>query len=303
MVSGTTGKSGVKRRARGPAPWSVRGVSQEARAKTAKAAQRRGETMGEWVTNALIQAADAELGSDPQPLEQNGGQPPAPSPAVETKPAVSTSPGGIESEALLSALERRLAQLRRSERAVADDGMSEPELEAMARALLALAQRGERSARHERLVRSLLEVLIARVEHDRRRGTSIDGRLKSVLPPEPQQPERIDSGPRDAGGGQTSHREPPETGPVPVARPSPDAAPARGETDAPHGEPASPGREAPPERDRASGPATPATLDRDPFLFAYDRLHQRAMENTERRVEKARRRRGLGFLGLRTRRD
>lgn len=44
------------------APWSVRGVTREARAKAAKAAERRRMTIGEWVTNALITVANDELG-------------------------------------------------------------------------------------------------------------------------------------------------------------------------------------------------------------------------------------------------
>ena len=45
-----------------PSPWSVRGVSQEARAKAARAAARRRMTIGAWVTGALTSAANAELG-------------------------------------------------------------------------------------------------------------------------------------------------------------------------------------------------------------------------------------------------
>ena len=45
-----------------PPPWSVRGVSQEARAKAARAAARRRMTIGAWVTGALTSAANAELG-------------------------------------------------------------------------------------------------------------------------------------------------------------------------------------------------------------------------------------------------
>jgi|GEM_PF-2175760 len=44
-------------------PWSVRGVSQEARAKAAKAARRRRMTIGEWVDTTLIATANDELGS------------------------------------------------------------------------------------------------------------------------------------------------------------------------------------------------------------------------------------------------
>jgi hypothetical protein len=56
----------ARSRAKAPSPWSVRGVSREARAKAAKAAARRRETIGEWVTNALTQAANDELGTGPR---------------------------------------------------------------------------------------------------------------------------------------------------------------------------------------------------------------------------------------------
>ena len=57
---------GNKPRAKPPSPWSVRGVSREARAKASKAASRRRETIGEWVTNALTQVANEELGTGPR---------------------------------------------------------------------------------------------------------------------------------------------------------------------------------------------------------------------------------------------
>lgn len=61
-----TPKSGAARKAaKQPAPWSVRGVSLEARAKAAKAARRRRMTLGEWVDNALIAMANEELGTGP----------------------------------------------------------------------------------------------------------------------------------------------------------------------------------------------------------------------------------------------
>lgn len=60
------GETGNKARAKAPSPWSVRGVSREARAKASKAAARRRATIGEWVTNALTQAANEELGTGPR---------------------------------------------------------------------------------------------------------------------------------------------------------------------------------------------------------------------------------------------
>jgi hypothetical protein len=43
-------------------PWSVRGVAREARAKAARAAHRRHMTIGEWLTETVICAADRDLG-------------------------------------------------------------------------------------------------------------------------------------------------------------------------------------------------------------------------------------------------
>jgi hypothetical protein len=43
-------------------PWSVRGVAREARAKAARAAHRRHMTIGEWLTETVIRAADRDLG-------------------------------------------------------------------------------------------------------------------------------------------------------------------------------------------------------------------------------------------------
>ncbi len=71
-------------------PWSVRGVSQEARAKAAKAAQRRRMTIGEWVDTTLIAAANAELGSGgPRPTEAFSGATSAPA-----SPAAPSGAGG-----------------------------------------------------------------------------------------------------------------------------------------------------------------------------------------------------------------
>ena len=51
-------------------PWSVRGVSREARAKAARAAAQQHMTIGEWVTRTLITAADRDLGlAPPEPSE------------------------------------------------------------------------------------------------------------------------------------------------------------------------------------------------------------------------------------------
>ncbi len=53
-------------------PWSVRGVTREARAKAARAASQQHITIGEWVTQVLIAAADRDLGHAPGTAPQAG---------------------------------------------------------------------------------------------------------------------------------------------------------------------------------------------------------------------------------------
>ena len=61
-------------------PWSVRGVSREARAKAARAAAQQHMTIGEWVTRTLIAAADRDLGLAPS-------EPSEPANATDNLPA------------------------------------------------------------------------------------------------------------------------------------------------------------------------------------------------------------------------
>jgi hypothetical protein len=48
-----------------PAPWSIRGVSQESRDKSVNAAARRNMTIGAWVDQAIITRADRQAGIEP----------------------------------------------------------------------------------------------------------------------------------------------------------------------------------------------------------------------------------------------
>ena len=62
-------------------PWSVRGVTGEARARAARAAHRRRMTIGEWVTETILKAAARDLGET--------GEAPGPEaglPAVQAQP-------------------------------------------------------------------------------------------------------------------------------------------------------------------------------------------------------------------------
>lgn len=54
-------KSSTKTAPLGSAPWSVRGVSPEARNAAALAARRAGRSVGEWVEGVVMAAAHAEL--------------------------------------------------------------------------------------------------------------------------------------------------------------------------------------------------------------------------------------------------
>lgn len=69
-------------------PWSVKGVSKEARQMAKKAAAAEGLTMGEWLSRAI--RADAAATTDPAKIgnrepgkESEPGQAPAPARAVE----------------------------------------------------------------------------------------------------------------------------------------------------------------------------------------------------------------------------
>jgi hypothetical protein len=86
-------------------PWSIRGVSREARAKAAKAARRRHMTMGEWVEYVLTTSANAELSS----------RPPAGGPAPEEGPGPEASAtGGLALG--VEGLERRLVAVEDREK-------------------------------------------------------------------------------------------------------------------------------------------------------------------------------------------
>lgn len=53
-------------------PWSVRGVSRDTRIQAKIAAQHRGVTIGEWVSQALIAVADEERADEPKNLMPAG---------------------------------------------------------------------------------------------------------------------------------------------------------------------------------------------------------------------------------------
>lgn len=54
----------------GTGPWSVRGVSFEARNAASLAAKRAGKTVGEWVEGVVVTAANTELRGPSVPAKQ-----------------------------------------------------------------------------------------------------------------------------------------------------------------------------------------------------------------------------------------
>lgn len=56
-------------------PWSVRGVTGEARARAARAAHRRRMTIGEWVTETILRAAARDLGETAEAPAPQAGLP------------------------------------------------------------------------------------------------------------------------------------------------------------------------------------------------------------------------------------
>ena len=85
-------------------PWSVKGVSKEARAAAKKAAASEGVTMGEWLSRAI---RTAENDAAAAPANQTGATTPADR-AVQTSRDVVTSTGSTE--ALRHGISDRIAQ-------------------------------------------------------------------------------------------------------------------------------------------------------------------------------------------------
>lgn len=131
--SGAT-DAGNKPRAKAPSPWSVRGVSREARAKASKAASRRRETIGEWVTNALTQIANEELGTGPRRDYGQGAQADLPATSVQDESALG--------KALLALAERSRALTLLVERLESSE-KRENSLLTMMQSVAERAERGE----------------------------------------------------------------------------------------------------------------------------------------------------------------
>ena len=171
----------AKPRAKTPSPWSVRGVSREARAKAAKAAARRRETIGEWVTNALTLAANDELGTGPRrerPADVQGGLP--------AGPEQDETPLGKALLALAERFERSekrndaIASLTRRMEGIEHGGRDVDVLaeqiglvEQRSRALTLLAERLEGAERREKSLLTVMQNVAERAERGEERIASI----------------------------------------------------------------------------------------------------------------------------------
>ena len=72
------------------APWSVRGVSQDARLKASKVAAHRRVTIGDWVNHAIMVFAAREAGVETAPKTQDQGKDPLPEVSEKTMKLVET---------------------------------------------------------------------------------------------------------------------------------------------------------------------------------------------------------------------
>jgi hypothetical protein len=174
-------------------PWSIRGVSREARARAAKAARRRRMTMGAWVDYVLTAAANAELSSRaPQGVPEQTT--PAPHSADDLAGPAATVE---EREQALRAMVQRAAEraLVPSEPAMPPQPvMDDPTRPGLTDALYGLVQHVEIMMRPATQIGALarrldeadthqvkmLELMACMVEADQRREADM-GRLAAAL--------------------------------------------------------------------------------------------------------------------------
>lgn len=124
------------------APWSVRGVSQEARAKAAKAADRRRMTIGEWVANALIMVANDELGNGSSGAAVSGAAETPSAGALQVSPQQAAAQMPAELTGHVAEAGRRDHDLSAmAERFAANQGAQEQRLTVLTSAVTALANR------------------------------------------------------------------------------------------------------------------------------------------------------------------
>ncbi len=250
------------------APWSIRGVSEEARAKAAKAAAREHRSIGNWVSDALLHVVDRDPGDRKPPTR-------AAAPA-ETVPAAPAAEARTEPEEIAKAVEslsRHIEESRKSEQAFASlvehlDGLERAEqqmsdlakrfsdLDQRDNALLALSRRlvDSQTKNEQRLsaLTTAISLLADRVytteDQPAASGGDIDRSIASII---------------GALGTLAANM-----------------------SGAPGAPPASTGEDQPPDPDREAAAEAPPPPAPPPAAalprFDFDQLNEKAIENTRR---------------------
>jgi len=297
--------SGGRQKAKAPSPWSVRGVSREARAKAAKAASRRRETLGEWVTNALTQIANEELGTGPRRATAESAQA-----GLPAGPGQDESPLGKALLALaerfeksekrndaISALAQRVDIAENSSREVGVMAERIGMVEQRSRALTMLVERLETADRREKTLLSLMHSVAERAERGEERIAAVTrglaemaGQLEAALnrnSARTAQDINQSIMPLESAVNNLSSR-------ISAQSAAPQPAPAAPSASAQfYGTPA--GSTAPPPEPEAAeaGPETAASAESQddmsggersgkPLKFDFDALNKRAIENSQR---------------------
>ncbi|MCH7928879.1 MAG: hypothetical protein IIA01_00025 [Proteobacteria bacterium] len=312
-IRAPTGRPGVNNRPpeekrKQQAPWSVRGVSDATQSKAKKSAADQHVTIGEWVSQALVAAADSELRAGaPAATATDAAQD-----AAEWASSLVVEPKADDAErrdrAIRALTERRGGKKPRPPAAKAKPVPAEARATEVARAAESLTRHLEASRKGERVAAALTEQLdgFARAERQMadvaKRFSDLDQRDNALLALSRR---LVDSQTKNeqrmsalttaisllADRVYTTEDQPAASG-GDIDRSIASIIGALGTlaanmSGAPGAPPAPTGEDQPPDPDReAAGEAPPppapppaAALPR----FDYDTLNEKAMENTRRR--------------------
>jgi len=159
----------------------VRAVSQEARAKAAKAAARRRMTIGEWVTNALITVANEELGVGRARAEATGSA---------NGSAVSVGDEGLA--AAVEGLSQRLDESSEQTRAVCRLAEHLDGLALAGDSLSAVAARLRALDSRDRALLALAERLVANERRTEARLAMLAGAMETLARRQQRPPEALE---------------------------------------------------------------------------------------------------------------
>ena len=279
-------------------PWSIRGVTREARAKATKAAARRRLTLGEWVTNALIEMANEDLGSGSRRQEAVSGPSgvPATAPTGESVGeamqmlAERLSANEERDQALIS-LARRIDAAESSDSALVQMSERLGGMEQRTQALAVLSNRLEASEKREVAMLALMRGLAEQSQRSEDRLSSVTkglgelaGRLEESAASGGRELAAAFVGslnPLEGAVRELANRLPEQGAQPPAGAPAPTVAPqlAAPVPTAPPGSPAPLRIEsnniAPPE-----APAPGAAPEKPKLAFSFDNLNQAAIANT-----------------------